>query len=350
MIFQIEGVAMRKMILVVSVWLLLGVTAGGAPVWASGGGLLDLIDALGSSGSSQEAKHKVSYVEGNKEAEDEILLIKIRGIIKEAEDGDSMPFEIKKNMMESVKKDLEVARDRKNVKAVLLEIDSPGGEVTASDILHHQLSKVKTVKKPMVALIGTLGTSGAYYIACAADQIWAHPTSILGSIGVLMQGMNIQKLADLIGLKDVTIKSSKTPRKDIMSPFREMTPEEKAMLLSLIDSMYDRFVKIVADGRKKKVEEIEPLADGSLYTSDQALKNGLIDGVGYREDVINQIKTLANLKEAKLVRRRTKKGLSEFFADLAEMHSGVPAFLSGVQNMIELEGTPTLLYQTKPLK
>jgi len=314
------------------------------PGSSGGGGLMDLM-GLFMGPAPSESKHSVTFVEGDREAADEILLIKVKGIISESEDKDGLPFEMKKDLMESVRKDLECARERSQIKAVLLEIDSPGGEVTASDILHHRIQKLRDVKKPVVALIGGLGASGGYYLACAAEKILAHPTSILGSIGVIMRTANIEKLAGMIGIRDVSLKSDRTPKKDVLSPFREMTPEEKAMLMSLIDSMYDRFVKIVAAARKKDVKEIEPLADGGIYTSQQALDKGLIDAIGYREDAITAARELAGLKTARLVKRKTKKSLPELIMEMGEMRSGLPTLLGELRNALDARGTPSLRYQ-----
>ncbi|NLI75374.1 MAG: signal peptide peptidase SppA [Candidatus Riflebacteria bacterium] len=293
-----------------------------------------------------ETKHRTEYVEGDRDADDEVLLVKIQGLITDGEEEERTPFDIRKSMMEKLDKDLEAATKLDKVKAILLEINSPGGEVTTSDIIHHKLSKMKALKKPIVALIGMLGASGGYYVACAADRILAHPTSIVGSIGVIMQAANLEKLADLVGFKHIALKSERTPKKDILSPFRPMTEEERKMLMSIVDGMYDRFVQIVATGRNKPVEEITKLADGSLYNADQALANGLIDAIGYREDALAQAIELAGLKTAKLVKRKTKKGLTELLGDLAEMNSGAPAFLAWMQGLLATSDVPVLKYQT----
>ena len=304
-----------------------------------------LFDLFGGSGSS--SKTNVQFVEGDKDADDEILLIKLRGVIqeKDTDDREGFPFDMRKDMMGTLKKDIKLAQDRPNVKAVLVEIDSPGGEVTASDIIHHELSRLKGAKKPLVALIGSMGASGAYYAACAADAIMAHPTSIIGSIGVIMHTANLEKLAAMVGYKDIVLKSDKSPRKDIMNPFREMTPEERTMLLSLLNNVHDRFISIVAAGRKKTAAEITPRADGSIFTSDQAKEKGLIDGIGYREDAIEKAKALAGLKTAKLVSRKTKKGLSELFSQFAELNSGAPTFMSRIEQLLENSSTPSVRYQ-----
>ncbi|HEY9071764.1 MAG TPA: signal peptide peptidase SppA [Candidatus Ozemobacteraceae bacterium] len=310
---------------------------------ASAQGLFDLFGSM--AGAEGEKKVQVSYVEGDRTSTDEVLLISVKGVIRDTDEEEKMPFEIRQNMLEKLKKDVEAALEREQIKAVLLEIDSPGGEVTAADVIHHHLSKIKAAKKPIVALIGMMGASGGYYIACAADQIWAHPTSIVGSIGVIMQAANLEKLAQLVGYRHIPIKSERTPKKDILSPFREMTEEERAMLLSIVDSLYDRFLEIVCAARKKNREEIAKLADGSIFTATQALKNGLIDGVGYREEAYAKALELAGLKSGKLVKRKTKKGLAEILSELADAGSGMPGLWMRFQSMIDADSTPSLEYR-----
>jgi len=312
---------------------------------ASAQGLFDLFGTM--AGAGKEKKPKVTYVEGDETASAEVILITVKGVIRDGEDEEKMPFEIKQNMVEKLKKDVQAAVERDEVKAVLLEIDSPGGEVTAADVIHHHLSKIKNAKKPVVALIGMMGASGGYYVACAADQIWAHPTSIVGSIGVIMQAANLEKLAQMIGYRHIPLKSDRTPKKDILSPFREMTEEERGMLISIVDSLYDRFLDIVCAARKKPREEITKLADGSIFTAQQALKNGLLDGIGYRDEAFAKAMELAGLKSAKLVKRKTKKGLPEILAELADAGSGMPGLWMRLQSMIDADSTPSMEYKLK---
>lgn len=290
-------------------------------------------------GSSQpDKKIRVKFVEGDEDAKDEILLITIKGAIYERDEEESMPFKIEKDLFENLKKDLEVARKRKAVKAILLEINSPGGEVTASDIVYHQLKKVRNeTEKPIIAIIGTMGASGAYYVACAADKIMAHPTSIIGSIGVLMQSINVEELAEKVGIKAVSLKSDKTPMKDILSPFRKMTEEEQKMLMSVIESVYERFVKIVGDSRKMKREEVIKVADGGIYSSEKAKELNLIDDIGYREDAMNKAMELANMKSAALVKRVTRKSFSEILAGMSEMNSFMPSLRNELKKLL-IEG------------
>lgn len=335
---------MKKLLLAATIFMFT------ATSMATAQGLLDLFMPKAASGS--ESKYKVKYVEGDKESDYEILLIKIRGAIYEGSEEKSLPFKISKDMLKTIKKDLDTAKNRDAIKAVLLDINSPGGEVTASDIIYHQIENFKKeTGKPVVAIFGTLGASGAYYVSCAADYILAHPTSIVGSIGVIMQGINFEKLAKTIGVKAVVLKSKRTPKKDILSPMREMTESEKKMLIGIVDSIYDRFVSIVAKSRKKTVKEITKIADGGIYNADTAKKLGLIDEIGYREDAINAACKLAKIKSAMLVKRSTKKSFSEILSDLAEMQSGMPTFMNNLKKMSEEATSPKMLYKLSlPIK
>lgn len=317
--------------------LILGVTT--SPAAAQG-----LFSLFG--GAEPKKTIRVKFVDGDEEAKEEILLISIKGVIQEQDSQDGMPFKIEKDLFENLKSDLEVARKRKAVKAILLEINSPGGEVTASDIVYQQLKKVqKETEKPVVAIIGTMGASGAYYVACAAKKILAHPTSIIGSIGVLMQAFNLEELAQKVGFKAVTLKSEKTPMKDLLSPFKEVSPEEREMLMGIINSIYDRFVDIVSENRNLSREQVIKIADGGIFTAARAKELGLIDAVGYREDAMAEACKLVGIESAALVKRVAKKSISEILSDMSAMSSGVPALRSELRRLLMESGTPQVLFR-----
>lgn len=305
-----------------------------------------LLGSLLGGGQETKKKIRVQFVEGDEDAADEILLVRIRGVIHETDEDESNPFKAGKDMIEELKKDLEAARKRKAIKAILLEINSPGGEVTASDVIYHQINKLREqTGKPVIAMIGTMGASGAYYVACAADRILAHPTSIIGSIGVLMQALNVQQLAEKVGLKAITLKSDKTPMKDVLSPFKELSEEEKTMLMQIINGIYDRFIDIVAASRKLKREAVIKLADGGIYTAQKAKDNGLIDAIGYREEAMEEACKLAKIETAALVKRVTKKSFSEVWSELSSMNSDLPALLGKLQTTLKFGSTPTLMFR-----
>ena len=188
----------------------------------------------------------------------------------------------------------------RRVRAVVLRINSPGGTVTASDILYHEVMRFKERRKvPVVASILDVGASGGYYVALAADRILAHPTTVTGSIGVLMLTLNASGLLEKIGVSASYVKSGEF--KDMGSPFRALRPEERALFQDLIDRFYARFVELVARSRKLDEAKVRGFADGRIYTAGEALSLGLIDQIGYLEDAIAAAKGAAGLKDARVV-------------------------------------------------
>ncbi len=195
----------------------------------------------------------------------------------------------------AVVEDLEhLAKDR-SVRAIVLRLNSPGGAVAPSQEIYAALRRLRQEhKKPVWASIGIVGASGAYYIACAADRIYANPGSLTGSIGVIAEWYNYGELLQWAKMKDVVYKSGKM--KDAGSPTREPTPEEKAYLQSLVEEMHGQFVAAVAEGRKKKVEEVRGWADGRVFTGQQAAKLGMIDGVAGLDQVIEEAGKAVGIK------------------------------------------------------
>jgi protease-4 len=187
------------------------------------------------------------------------------------------------------------------VKAILLRINSPGGTVTASDMIYHELRLFKQKRNiPIVASIMDVGASGGYYVAMAADKIVAHPSSVTGSLGVIMVTMNAQGLLEKIGVQAAAITSG--PRKDMGSPFRAMTDEERAIFQNVINGFYEQFLTVIRDGRKNlSADTIRKLADGRIYSGEQAKTAGLIDGIGYLEDAVDLARREAGLTDARLV-------------------------------------------------
>jgi len=184
-------------------------------------------------------------------------------------------------------------REDKGIKAIVLRIDSPGGAVGASQEIYREVMKTRKFKK-VVASMGNVAASGGYYIASAAHKIVANPGTITGSIGVVMQFTNAEELLKKIGLRGYVIKSA--PHKDIGSPFREMTKQEKALLQEVIDNVHRQFVKAVAEGRGLPLREVEKIADGRIFSGEQALKLGLVDRLGSFEDAVSWAAELAGIK------------------------------------------------------
>lgn len=194
------------------------------------------------------------------------------------------------------KLDAAAADDR--VKAVVLRVNSPGGTVTASDILYEEvLAFRKKTGKPVIAYFQDVAASGAYYLACASDEIVAQRTSVTGSIGVMMQMVDLSGTLSKLGIEADAIKSG--PFKDAGSPFREMRSEERAVFQGLVDQFYEQFVDVVTKGRPKLTrEQVLTLADGRVYSAPQALETGLIDRIATLKEAVQLAKEKASVKAA----------------------------------------------------
>jgi protease-4 len=234
------------------------------------------------------------------EGKNKLLLMDITGFISERERSGGIME--KPSMVAEVKEALQKAEKDEDIVGVILRINSPGGTVTASDLILHELLAFKVHRKiPLYACITGIGTSGGYYIATAADEISAHPTAITGSIGVLAMRFNVEGLMSKIGVTEKTIKSG--DKKDFLSPFRPSTPEEEKIIQNIINSLYQRFVNVVLarPGGSLTKPELEKLADGRIFTAEQATAARLIDRVGYLDDTVAAMKKKLNLKEAKVI-------------------------------------------------
>ena len=272
------------------------------------------------------------------EGDAKILLLDVTGIISEEKRRVSGVFE-NVSMIDELREALKKAESDKKIAALVIRINSPGGTVTASDILHHEILRYKKkTGKRVVACLMDVAASGGYYVAMAADEVVAHPTTITGSIGVIAVKLNVQELFNKIGVGQETIKAGE--KKDILSPFRPSTPEEKQILQQIIDQLYGRFVDVVTSGRKgMDRQEVVRLADGRIYTAQQALENKLIDRVGYLDDAIEGVKSSLRLSEASIVvyhRPGTYK--STIYSHLDE--GGSPVF-----NLIAIDGENLLSSQ-----
>ena len=226
--------------------------------------------------------------------------------------------------------------ETKGVKAIILDINSPGGSVGAVQEVYSQVLRIRKEKKiPFVALFGDIAASGGYYIASACDRIVAHPGTLTGSIGVIFSVSNLEGLFGKVGYKMEAIKSGKF--KDIGSPSRAMTLEERKLLQDMIDDAYGQFLKAVAEGRHAPVEKVKPLADGRIYTGQQALQTDpkLVDSLGDSDDAVAVAAQLGGIKGKPRIRHE-----ADHFSDIFEM---LDSRFHGV-----LEGHATLLDSLKP--
>lgn len=223
----------------------------------------------------------VAYLTGLRETfgGPKVALVEITGVITDSKE---------------VTDQLERHLQNPTVRAFLIRIDSPGGGVAASQEIYEELLKVRQVHgKPVVASMGSLAASGGYYVASAADRILANPGTITGSIGVLMQIPNFTELLQRIGVRSVVIKSG--VYKDLASATRELTPEERRILQSVLDDVHDQFIQAVADGRRIERRRVEHLADGRIFSGRQAQELGLVDELGDLQDALARAGALAGI-------------------------------------------------------
>ena len=213
-----------------------------------------------------------------------IGVVEIRGLI-----ADSKP----------ILKVLDEYKKNSSIKGILLRIESPGGGVGPSQEIYREVVRVGK-KKPVLASLGGIAASGGYYIASGAKKIIANPGTLTGSIGVIINFGNFAELFKKIGYKPITIKSGEF--KDIGNPGREMKPEEKEYLEKLVKNVHEQFVRDVAKGRKLPLEKVQKIADGRVFTGQQAKQLGLVDGLGNFQDAVNELARMAGIKgEPKLV-------------------------------------------------
>ncbi len=231
-----------------------------------------------------------------------ILVIYIKGIISDTVVSNPIiPSQEKLPLSAQIREQLDMAAKDKQIKAIILNIDSPGGEVTTCDIIHHEIMKYKKQNNiPITVLMGSMAASGGYYLAVTGDTIVAHPTTVTGSIGVLITKMSLKGLFEKVGIQDETVKSGEN--KTMGSMFKDMTPAERKLFQQIVDSMYERFLSVILQTRKNiTMAELRKVADGRVMIASDALKHGLIDKIGYFDDAIEVSKKAAALDNPKVV-------------------------------------------------
>jgi protease-4 len=213
---------------------------------------------------------------------------------------------------------LKEMRTNENVKAIVVRIDSPGGGVGPSQEIYDELKKTKQVKK-VVASMGAIAASGGYYVAAAADHIVANAGTITGSISVIMEFANLEELLHKIGVGAFVIKSGEF--KDVGSPLREMTAEEKNLLQGFIENVHEQFVTAIVEGRNMPREKVEAIADGRILSGEQAKELGLLDSLGNLEDAIALAGKLGGIKgEPSVVYAEKRKfSLLEYILDPSDL-------------------------------
>ena len=246
-----------------------------------------------------ESFEEIVVEEGS--AVEKILLIDIDGPISNRPKKTLVGFRSDTGMVDRIREILKKAEKDKNIKGILLRVNSPGGTVTSSDIIYHEIKSFKERFKVKVYVsVIDVAASGGYYVALAGDSIMVHPTSLVGSIGVLALKLNLESLMDKVGVEWEVVKSSK--KKDFMSPFRPLTKEERVLFQETIDRYYDRFVDLVVLNRDGlDVKEVRALADGRVYNARQALNNHLVDSIGYLKDLVELAKKELDQPDLKVV-------------------------------------------------
>jgi protease-4 len=210
-----------------------------------------------------------------------------------------------------------------SIKAIILRINSPGGAVVPSQDIYEEVGKIRAKGKPVISSIGTLGASGAYYIASGTDYIMASPGSLTGSIGVIMELAEFKDLLDKLGIKSEVLKAG--AMKDAGSPFRPMTPAEQEYMQTLLANIHAQFIHDVSKGRKIPVETLKPLADGRVFTGKMALGLHLVDGLGDYRDAVSKAQKMAHLSGTPELKEFPKKTFfdSLFSSKMSSYWTGV---------------------------
>ena len=249
------------------------------------------------------------YHSGDRGAADaKLALIRISGTIMP-------PF------TDRILKSIKQARDDDSVKGVLLVINSPGGFVADSQQIYHRLTELRQ-KKPIVVSMESLAASGGYYVAMGAGEkgrIFAEPTTWTGSIGVIIPRYDASELAAKIGVKSEPLKTG--PFKDALSPFHELSGDERKVWDNILEQSFDQFLRVIDDNRANlKYDDVKELATGQIYTAKDAVKNGLVDEIGYEEDAIRELQKVTGLEQARVITYHYQLGLAELLMGSSTSH------------------------------
>jgi protease-4 len=242
---------------------------------------------------------------------DKIAVITMRGLISS-----SIPGSVSDNMVDDMRFALDQARDDDHVRGIVLEIDSPGGEVTASDVIYNAVVRTRA-RKPVVVYMDSLAASGGYYVACGGKYLMANETTITGSIGVIIQTLNYEQLFNKLGLASVVFKSGKF--KDMLNGARPITPEERDYIQSFVMKTYEKFLGVVAAERHMPADQLRStIADGRIMSGKDAVGYKLIDAVGQIDDAYAKAKELGRAPDATIVKYGPPFSLGRIFRALGE--------------------------------
>jgi protease-4 len=265
--------------------------------------------------TKNELKLQEVVVTGRGEGMEKIAQIAIEGPILYQEDS-WQTLTGKQTGVNFIIKQIRQAKNDKKVNAIVLTIKSPGGSITASDEIYQEILSARAGGKKVVAFLNETAASGGYYVALPADKIIAAPTTLTGSIGVIAQTFNIEKLLEKYGVKTETIKSGK--HKDILSSFREMTPEEREILQNILDEYYAQFVDLVKKHRPEiDAAKLLEITDGRVFTAKQAQELKLIDELGYENEAVDLAAKLAKIKEKTVIKYKQPFSWESFFGQVS---------------------------------
>ncbi|MEI4769272.1 signal peptide peptidase SppA [Psychrobacillus sp. FJAT-51614] len=278
--------------------------------------------------------------EGN--LNERVALLTVNGVIQDTGSTGSL-FATETYNHQFFLEQLEQAKTDESVKAIVLQVNSPGGGVVESAQIYKEIREIQEeAGKPIYVSMGSMAASGGYYISASADKIFVNKETITGSIGVIMQSVNYGKLAENFGVEFVTIKSG--PYKDIMSPSREMTQEERDMLQVMLNDSYEDFVDIIEQGRNMTEAEVKKVADGRIVNGRQAIEAGLADETGFLEDVVQAIKTDYDLENAEVFEYGYSPSFSSLFAMKAQTFFGVDIESKLIGKLIADNSAPRMMY------
>ncbi|MCA1032347.1 signal peptide peptidase SppA [Bacillus timonensis] len=274
---------------------------------------------------------------------DKILVLSVNGVIQDS--GQDVPsyFSTVSYQHRTFLKMIEHATEDDSVQGIILRVNSPGGGVVESAEIHNKLVQFQEkTEKPIYVSMGTMAASGGYYISTPANKIFAAPDTLTGSLGVIMQGINYSGLAEKYGVTFETIKSG--PFKDIMSPTREMTEEERNILQSMVDNAYTGFVDVIASGRELTESKVREIADGRIYDGRQAKNLNLIDELGYFEDVVIAMKDDFNLGDIPVVEYESNYGFGSFLSMSTQKLFGEDIQMATLMKLLSQPNSPRMMY------
>lgn len=276
-----------------------------------------------------------------------VLRIRLSGVIMNTRRSSLLDVE-EDTSANAALRQIRMATKDHSVRGILLELDTPGGEVTCADILADALQRFRhsNTNRFVLTHMGSLCCSGGYYIAAGSDCIMAHPTTLTGSIGVIMHGVNAAGLAEKVGVKSVVIATG--ANKALLDPLSPVDPQHVEILRKAVQDDYDRFLSIVSKGRGITLETLRPLADGRVLSAPDALKHKLVDCLGYRDEATKKLAQLAKVKAVRVCAYEDDRGyFHRIFSCFVPTSAQPQAIAQAVSGAIDEASTPRLEYRMR---